>query len=181
MCIYLLPRPPPYIRQRRSNHDEALLILENNTEQFTHAHNGKQLNGSLSTSILSFLMAESSGTKSMPLFFLLLKLEWDTSNVALLDLDPLHEVGREPNDLVLEPLRCDDGNLAENFLVGVEVQSGFGVVAFNDLIWEDSSPSWYGNNPCLVCLIPQYNRWKGDLGDWVKPWRLVRRLEQNNS
>jgi len=52
----------------------------------------------------------------LPLPLLLLELEGDTPDGSL--LNPLHEVGGEPSDLVTESLGRDDGNLVGDSLVG---------------------------------------------------------------
>jgi hypothetical protein len=62
-----------------------------------------------------------------PLALLLLKLKRDTSNGAT--LNPLHQVGRVPSDLVAETLGGNDGDFIADALVDFEVEGEFGVVA----------------------------------------------------
>jgi hypothetical protein len=61
-----------------------------------------------------------------PLALLLLQLQRDAAHGAA--LDALHQVRREPRNLVAQPLRRDDGHLLRNLLVGLEVQSHARVV-----------------------------------------------------
>jgi hypothetical protein len=53
----------------------------------------------------------------LPLPLLLLELEGDTTDGSA--LNPLHQVGGEPSDLVAETLGRDDGDLIADLLVGV--------------------------------------------------------------
>ncbi|XP_068319168.1 uncharacterized protein [Pyrus communis] len=58
-------------------------------------------------------------------------LQGDVADWAL--LDPLHQVGGELGDLVVEAFGGDDGNFLEDFLVSVEVQGHARVVALDQL------------------------------------------------
>ena len=64
------------------------------------------------------------------LALLLLELEGDTADGAL--VNALHEVGGETGDLVAHALGWKDGNLIDNTLVGVEIQSESSVVFLDD-------------------------------------------------
>jgi hypothetical protein len=66
-----------------------------------------------------------------PLTLLLLELERDAPHGPA--LDPAHEMGGEPGDLVPKPLRGDDGDLLEDLLIGVEVEGHARVVALDHL------------------------------------------------
>ena len=59
-----------------------------------------------------------------------LKLDGDSPDSGL--LKTLHQVGDETGDLVPQRLGRDQGDLLNDFLVGVEVKGELGVVLLND-------------------------------------------------
>ncbi|KAE8695126.1 hypothetical protein F3Y22_tig00110733pilonHSYRG00068 [Hibiscus syriacus] len=61
-------------------------------------------------------------------------LEFKGNSANGTPMDPFHQMGGEPGDLIAEPLGWDDGNFFDDLLVGVEIECHARVVPLNHLM-----------------------------------------------
>jgi hypothetical protein len=113
------------------SHLVPVLVANNNTVQASISHRFQQVPGLLVDS--DGLLLQSTNLRNevqATLTLLLLKLQGDVTDGSL--GNALHKVGGETSNLVTHTLGGGDGDLIDETLVGVEVESETGVVLLDD-------------------------------------------------
>jgi hypothetical protein len=112
-------------------HLVPVLVANNNTAQTSVSHGFQQVPGLLVNS--NGLLLQGTNLRNevqTTLTLLLLKLQGDVTDGSL--GNTLHKVGGETSNLVTHTLGGGDGDLIDDTLVGVEVESETGVVLLDD-------------------------------------------------
>jgi hypothetical protein len=112
-------------------HHLVVAVANNNTVHASISHSLQQVPGLLVNSNSLLLQGTNLRNKvQTTLTFLLLKLQGDVTDGSL--GNTLHKVGGEPSNLVTHTLGGGDGDLIDDTLVGVEIESETGVVLLDD-------------------------------------------------